>query len=169
MAGGLPKWVVLKDRPSDRRRIGFCKNWQCSIRQGWLQRNTMQHGWIALNSPTMWAKADLLVEHNELKWPRQDHTNNIYQTGQAHFLVCKPSGVSFTSARGLWTNACWSYLPQTRFHDAYVGNHPRNPAKALLLVFFVGRALWELSPGWDVLPNVSLLDLLCLVNIRQYL
>ena len=77
MAGGLPKWVVLKDRPSDRHRIGFCKNWQCSIRQGWLQRNTMQHGWIALNSPTMWAKADLLVEHNELNG-RAKITPTIY-------------------------------------------------------------------------------------------
>ena len=66
-------------------------------------------------------------------------------------------------------------LPQTRFHDAHVGNHPGNPAKPLLLAFFVGFFFENyVCPGWEewcieaqvarVLPNGPLLDLVCLVN-----
>jgi len=59
---------------------------------------------------------------------------------------------------------------QQNARNAYVGNHPRNPATASLLVFFVKRALYEKCPPFieaqvpRVLPNGSLLDLICLVN-----
>ena len=103
----------------------------------------MQHGWIALNSPTMWAKADLLVEHNErMAAPR---SNQQYIPDWPSAFPC------LQTIRSIIYKCTWSLnkgllIPQTRFHDAYVGNHPRNPAKALLLVFFVGRALYENCP-----------------------